>query len=1039
VFYADLHIHSRHSRATSADCDLEHLALWAQRKGIGVVGTGDFTHPVWRDELGARLVPDAPGLFRLRDDLARAVEDELPAACRAPVRFMLSVEISTIYKHGDRTRKIHHLVYAPSLDAADRIRRRLARIGNLASDGRPILGLDSRDLLEIVLEADDGAYLVPAHVWTPWFAVLGSKAGFDAVEDCYRDLAKHVFALETGLSSDPAMNWRLSKLDRYRLVSNSDAHSPGKLGREATRFDCAPDYFAIRRALETGDGFGGTVEFFPEEGKYHLDGHRKCGVRQEPSATRARGTACPSCGDALTVGVLNRVEELADRPEGARPDGAAPFRNLVPLPEVLGELLGVGASSGAVQKSYQRLLAKLGPELPLLEQAAVEEVERGMPLLGEAVARMREGRVRREAGYDGEYGVIRLFTAAELRRRAAVGSLFGDEDSDPDPVPVGSEPDPEPDPEPVSDFVPVPVSDFVSANAPAPAPQLSLASDLLGALDDEQRAAATATGGPLLIIAGPGTGKTRTLTHRIAHLVRDLGVAADECLAITFTRRAAGELRERLAQLLPTESERVTVATFHSLALALLRERAADAGLPEDFRILDQRERVSLAARAFSVDERAAERLLARIGRGEVPDKAAAWARALRDAGVLDLDGLVARAVELGEARADVAASWRARFRRVSVDEYQDVDENQYRFVRLLAPSDGDVCAIGDPDQAIYGFRGADVRFFLRFQEDFPSARIARLGRNYRSHRPIVEAAKQVIAPQTLVADRRLDAFLDGPHRVCIHRAAGERAEAEFVVAEIERMVGGTGFFSVDSGRADGGGEGYAFSDFAVLYRTEAQADALAEALARAGLPFQRRSHRRLLDGQAAQAIVAALAATDGSAPLVERVRQAAATARESLAAPEATVSEADLDEAADALRPLAARTGDLARFLAELPLLTEVDALDPRAARIALLTLHASKGLEYRAVFLTGCEDGLLPLRFSDEEVDLAEERRLFFVGMTRARDRLFLSWAAERRRHGRTNPSSPSPFLREIEERLLSRSSTPPRPRAPTQLTLW
>jgi DNA helicase-2/ATP-dependent DNA helicase PcrA len=274
MFYADLHVHSRYSRATSRDADLEHLALWARRKGISVVGTGDFTHPAWFEEIRTKLVPAEPGLFRLRPEIEREVERQLPPACHGPVRFLLEVEISTIYKKGDRTRKVHHLIYASNLDTAGRFREKLATIGNIASDGRPILGLDSRHLLEITLQSGPDAYLVPAHIWTPWFAALGSKSGFDSIDECYGDLAPHIFAVETGLSSDPPMNWRVSQLDRFTLVSNSDAHSPPMLGREACAFATDMDYFAMRRALETGEGYAGTVEFFPEEGKYHLDGHR---------------------------------------------------------------------------------------------------------------------------------------------------------------------------------------------------------------------------------------------------------------------------------------------------------------------------------------------------------------------------------------------------------------------------------------------------------------------------------------------------------------------------------------------------------------------------------------------------------------------------------------------------------------------------------------------------------------------------------------------------------------------------------------------
>ena len=436
-FHADLHVHSKYSRATSRDLDLEHLAAWAARKGLAVVATGDFTHPAWRAELKEKLVPAEPGLFRLRPEIEQAVAEGLPPACRTPMRFMLEVEISTIYKKGEKTRKVHHLIYAPDFATADRISDRLARIGNIASDGRPILGLDSRDLLEITLTSSPDAYLIPAHIWTPWFAALGSQSGFDTIAACYGDLADHIFAVETGLSSDPPMNWRLSMLDRYRPVSNSDAHSPGKLGREATTFDCALDYFALRKALETGQGFVGTVEFFPEEGKYHLDGHRKCGVKFSPRKTLAQGGRCPVCGGAMTVGVLSRVETLADRgeAEAAPPATAGAVSNLVALPEMLGEIASSGPSSKTVERGYGRLLSALGPELDILQAVPLEDISRAdSSVLAEAVARLRAGKVIRDAGYDGEYGVIRLFEPDELRHRTAGGMLFESPAAVPVPV-----------------------------------------------------------------------------------------------------------------------------------------------------------------------------------------------------------------------------------------------------------------------------------------------------------------------------------------------------------------------------------------------------------------------------------------------------------------------------------------------------------------------------------------------------------------------------------------------------------------------------
>jgi DNA helicase-2/ATP-dependent DNA helicase PcrA len=418
MFYADLHIHSRFSRATGRDADLEHMAIWARKKGVAVLGTGDFTHPEWFREIRDKLVPAEPSLFRLRDDLQREVDRQVDNACQGVTRFLLEVEISTIYKQGDRTRKVHHLIYVPDLEAAKRLIARLSRIGNLRSDGRPILGLDSRHLLEITLESSPDSYLVPAHIWTPWFAVLGSKSGFDAIEECYGDLTQHVFAVETGLSSDPPMNWWLSQLDRFTLVSNSDAHSPAKIGREACAFTCAMDYFSIRKALETRIGYAGTVEFFPEEGKYHLDGHGACDVRLTPAQSRRLRDRCPVCGGELTIGVLHRVDELADRPKSFRAPHPQPFRSLVPLPELLGEIFGVGPATKRVQTAYDESLAKLGPELFILEQAPLADITRaGSLLLAEAIQRMRSGRVHREPGFDGEYGTIRMFAPGELARR----------------------------------------------------------------------------------------------------------------------------------------------------------------------------------------------------------------------------------------------------------------------------------------------------------------------------------------------------------------------------------------------------------------------------------------------------------------------------------------------------------------------------------------------------------------------------------------------------------------------------------------------
>lgn len=408
-FLADLHIHSRFSMACARNIDPESLAWWAACKGIAVVGTGDCQHPGWLAELEDRLVPDGLGLFKLAPARNEQVLDSLPGACRAPVRFMLTTEISTIYKQDGKTRKVHHVICLPSFDAVHVLQEKLDAVGNIRSDGRPILGLQSEALLAMVLEASDEAFLIPAHIWTPWFSVLGAKSGFDSIADCYGALAPEIFAVETGLSSDPPMNWRLSGLDQYTLVSNSDAHSPQKLGRECNRFQCERSFQAIRQALKTGQQFLGTVEFFPEEGKYHYDGHRKCGVSLTPEETAAGHGLCPVCGKPVTVGVMHRVSVLADRPIGAKPEQAKPFVRLLGLKTVLSQVLGVGPATKKVQRIYDALIEELGPELPMLMDAPEEQLCTSADAdVACAINLMRRGEIHIQPGFDGQFGEVTL-------------------------------------------------------------------------------------------------------------------------------------------------------------------------------------------------------------------------------------------------------------------------------------------------------------------------------------------------------------------------------------------------------------------------------------------------------------------------------------------------------------------------------------------------------------------------------------------------------------------------------------------------------
>jgi len=422
-FIADFHLHSKFSRATSPKMDLENLDKWAKIKGIKVLGTSDFTRPEWFQNLKEKLESVEPGLFKLKSTGSRLVDG---------TRFILTTEISCIYSKKGRVRKIHILIFAPDFQTVAKINTQLGWIGNLKADGRPILGLDAKELAKIVLDVSENCLIVPAHLYTPWFSLFGSRSGFNSIEECFEDYSKYIYAGETGLSSDPPMSWRNSALDKITLISNSDSHSVQKLGREANVFEGEElSYKSITEAIKNRGRTSAklkliyTIEFFPEEGKYHYDGHRNCGISLSPKESKKYNNICPVCGRPLTIGVLNRVEELADRPEGFKPDNAIPFKSLVPLEEIIAEALGVQPGTQQVLKEYQNLIEKFGSELEVLLEISQKELQSStLPEISEGIIRVREGKVFTEPGYDGVYGKIRIFSKGEQKTLSQQGTLF---------------------------------------------------------------------------------------------------------------------------------------------------------------------------------------------------------------------------------------------------------------------------------------------------------------------------------------------------------------------------------------------------------------------------------------------------------------------------------------------------------------------------------------------------------------------------------------------------------------------------------------
>ncbi len=419
-FVADFHVHSKYSRATSKEMDVENLARWANFKGVSLLGTGDWTHPFYFAELKQKLQPTGNGLFTLKKEFKNSAGN----SSQNEVHFMLTTEVSNMFQQGGSSRRVHTLIFAPSFEVVEKINEELSGFGKLGSDGRPIFGFPTKELVEIITDITDECFIVPAHAWTPWFSVFGANSGFDSLEECFEEQTKHISCIETGLSSDPQMNWRWSALDKIALISNSDAHSPNRIGREANVFDCEMSFKEIIKAIKTKDKnkFLFTIEFFPEEGKYHYDGHRNCGILFSPAESRKNKNICPVCGRKLTVGVMHRVESLADRPEGFTPEGVIPYKHLIPLQEIIAEALNQGVDTKGVQNEYLRLVSIFGSEFRLLLDLPLEELEKSTPpKILEGIKRVRNEDLHITPGHDGVYGKIQIFAEKEKEPTEQLG------------------------------------------------------------------------------------------------------------------------------------------------------------------------------------------------------------------------------------------------------------------------------------------------------------------------------------------------------------------------------------------------------------------------------------------------------------------------------------------------------------------------------------------------------------------------------------------------------------------------------------------
>jgi uncharacterized protein (TIGR00375 family) len=1033
MYIADLHIHSKYSRATSPDGDVPHLDLWARKKGITLVGTGDFTHPVWRKELREALVPAEEGFYTLKTGLQLPAET---AETGCAPRFVVTGEISSIYKKNGKTRKIHNLILLPGLDDADRIAAKLEVLGNIHSDGRPILGLDCHDLLEIVLETCPQAEFIPAHIWTPHFALFGAFSGFDTIEECFEDLTGEIHAVETGLSSDPPMNWRVSALDRFTLVSDSDAHSPSKLGREANLIDTGLSYPELKRAVETGEGFGGTIEFFPEEGKYHLDGHRDCLACLTPEETRKLDGRCPVCGKKITIGVLHRVLELADRPDGYRPPAAKPFESLIPLPEVIASSTGNSTESKKTQELYALMLRELGPEFTILRNTPVEDIDCAAgPCIAEGIRRLRERKVERIPGYDGKYGEIRLFDDAERDVFSGQSLLFGmpDRCSKKRTSSGAAEGALRPG------YAGKRRQEQKTESRQESAGEGSACST--DGLNDGQREAVTAEEAVVAVVAGPGTGKTKTLVARIAYLIETRGIDPSEITAVTFTNKAASEMRERLESRLGADAVRgLTVGTFHAVCLRLLDSRPVIPQTEALFLMQD-----ILAERKIKKSPRDALRAVSNIKNGTAVQKTEIdesvyeeYCADLKKLGFRDLDDLLLDALEL-----DI--NDKKMFTCLLVDEFQDSNPVQRRLVQHWSSAGKNLFVIGDPDQSIYGFRGASASCFSGLQTDFPDCRFITLRKNYRSTPEIISSALPVISRNPGAA-RQLEAVRPAGAAVRLLTAVSTLSEGIWIAQEIARMTGGLGMLDARKYLSDERVK-RPFSDIAVLCRTHRQLEKIEYCLRHDSIPYTVSGRGDELDDPAVQGALSFfrfLLNQNDTVSLAVSLRlvwncTAACTARAVSACgtcadsqslnsvlkeagcppdfstdfetylpvvqtgkPDAVLTrwtaEHGCNTAVEHLLSLSASYPGMSALLDALTLGEEADLCrasgkDYKSGAVQLMTLHGSKGLEFPVVFLAGISAGMLPLEREGSSVDKEEERRLFFVGMTRAREELILT----------------------------------------------
>ena len=1009
-FIADFHIHSKYSRATSKDCEIPNLYKFSKIKGINVIGTGDFTHPGWFKELKNYLLPDGNGLFILKDEFKKSIDKNLPAVLNdIPVKFILSTEVSSIYKKNGAVRKIHNVILLPDFESAEKLNKKLSKIGNLEADGRPILGLDSKNLLEIVLEINPKTIFIPAHIWTPWFSLFGANSGFDSINECFEDLTENIFCLETGLSSDPPMNWRLSTLDKFNLVSNSDAHSPQNLAREANLFNTEISYENIYNSLKNKNlnSFLGTIEFFPEEGKYHYDGHRNCSLRLKPKETIENKYICPVCGGVITVGVLHRVELLADRPDGFVPDNAKKYFSLVPLREIIAESLGINKTSPKVEAIYNEMINFLGPELYILKDCPIEEIKKvSTSIIAEGINRVREKRIKINPGFDGQYGEIIIFTEEERTENESQILLLNLNKK----------------------FEYKAKKNSYKVSEKFKTEKL----EIIKTPDTEQLKAVQELEGPVIVLAGPGTGKTYTLIERIIFLINEKNIEPEKILAITFTNKAADEIKKRIEE--KTKSS-INIGTFHTIALSILRENNFNQQIiDETDREIILRELIKIKNLKLSLKEASKNILFIKsnlidpekLDNPNLKEIFYSYQEKLKDINGIDYEDIIIYVLKLFK-NEKILNNYQERFKHILVDEFQDVNLIEYKFVKLLAKDGKNLFVIGDPDQSIYQFRGSNPNLFFKLQNDFKNSKVIKLKTNYRNFDFILKPALNLISKisKNINDENSIKTiFQNKKEKIKIMNTPTDFSGCVQIAKLITSEIGGYSMMQSDILYSE---KKRSFSDFAVLVRTNFLIPKIEQTFLKEGIPYKIYGEKSFFEKELPRNLLNIIRLKieginnfrisqilnflkikseknfSNKNDLINFLKEE----NENLAVAFENFFNIDANEKPikiiEIFKNIFGENEDFKKFLNIAENYNSIENFlkviltgkeqdiefnyERNVEAVSIMTIHSAKGLEFPIVILFSVNDEIIPYKDSNIE----EERRLLYVGMTRAIEKLY------------------------------------------------